>query len=76
MVQGRDKKLLLRMVLVLKELRNEHGLSQEDVYNETSIHIGRIEAGVANPTLTTIAALTRFYNIKLSEFFIRIEKGV
>ena len=70
---SRDKKLLLRIALVIKDLRIEKGVSQEEVYNDTDVHIGRIEACRTNPTITTLAILMKYFNLKLSEFFQRVE---
>lgn len=73
MSQVRDDKMLLRIALVLKDLRDEYGLSQEAVYNDTGIHIARIEACQSNPSVSTIGELTRYFKIKMSEFFERVE---
>lgn len=73
MGQIRDKKLLQKMALVIKELRDENNLSQEEVYNETNIHIGRIETANANFSVSTLSALCKFFKIKLSEFHNRVE---
>jgi predicted transcriptional regulator len=73
MAQIRDDKLLLKMALVLKDLRHDMGVSQEEVYNDTNIHIGRIEAGALNPTVSTLSALLRYFNIKMSDFFSLVE---
>lgn len=61
------------MALVIKQLREEKGLSQEEVYNETNIHIGRIETARANLTVSTLAGLCKYFKIKLSEFFRKVE---
>lgn len=74
MGQLRDTKLLKKIALVIKELREENGLTQEDVYNEINIHIGRIETSKANLTVSTLSALCRFFKIKLSEFHRRVEE--
>lgn len=70
----KDQKLLGRIALVLKELRDEKNLSQEDVYNETNIHIGRIESSKANPTISTLSALCDYFDIRISDFFKKVEK--
>ena len=74
MAQIRDKKLLRNIALVIKELRDDMGASQESVYNETNIHIGRLEAGELNPTISTLSELLKFFNLTLSEFFLLVEK--
>jgi transcriptional regulator with XRE-family HTH domain len=73
MSQLRDTKLLQKIALVLKELRETEGLSQEDVYNETNIHIGRIETAKANLSVSTLSTLCKYYKIKLSDFHKRVE---
>jgi len=73
MAQVRDDMLLHRIALVLKDLREDRGVSQEDVYNETNIHIGRIESRRSNPSISTLAALLRYFHVKLSDFFERVE---
>ena len=73
MPQLRDKKLLQKIALVIKELRNGFGLSQEEVYNDTNIHIGRIETARANLTISTLSTLCKYFNISLSEFHKRVE---
>jgi len=73
MSQIRDTKLLQRIALVAKQLREEKGLTQEDVYNETNIHIGRIETAKANLSVSTLSALCKYYKVKVSEFFKMME---
>ena len=74
MGQVRDNRLLKKIAVAVKELRQEAGLTQEDVYNETNIHIGRIETAKANLTISTLAGICKFFNISLSSFFERVEK--
>ena len=69
----RDDKLLLCIALVLKELREARGVSQQDVFLETNVHIGRIETCKSNVTVSTLLVLLKFFNIKMSEFYMRVE---
>lgn len=73
MGQIRDTKLLQRIALVAKQLREEKGLTQEDVYNDTNIHIGRIETAKANLSVSTLSALCKYYKVKVSEFHKMVE---
>ncbi len=66
--------LLQKISLVLKELRNNAGLTQEQVYNDINIHIGRLETSKANVSVSTIAAICEYFEISLGEFFKRVEK--
>ena len=74
MAQIRDDKLLLSIALVLKELREDRGVSQQEVYLETNIHIGRIETCKTNPSVSTLSELLKYFRIKMSEFYIKVEK--
>jgi len=73
MAQIRDDKLLLSIALVLKELREDLGVSQHDVYIETNVHIGRIETCKSNPSVCTMSVLLKYFRIKASEFYLKVE---
>jgi transcriptional regulator with XRE-family HTH domain len=74
MTQTRDENLLLSIALVLKELREDKGVSQHDVYIDTGVHIGRIEALKTNPSVCSLSVLLKYFRIKLSEFYVKVEK--
>ena len=74
MGQIRDKKLLQKIALVLKQLRAEKAVSQDEVYVDTNIHIGRIETARANLTVSSLSTLAKYFKIKLSEFHKRVEE--
>ena len=69
MAQVRDKILIEKIALRVKLLREEKGLTQEVVYNDTNIHFARIESLQVNPTVSTINAICKYFEISLSEFF-------
>ncbi|SFO88961.1 hypothetical protein SAMN05428949_6879 [Chitinophaga sp. YR627] len=73
MAHIRDIKLLKKIAIVLKQLREENGFTQEDVYNDTNIHIGRIKTANANLGVSTLSALCSYFNLELSAFFKRVE---
>lgn len=63
--------------LVLKELRQEKGLSQESLANQSDIdrtYISDIEKGERNISLNIIERLSVTLQISLSELFKKIEK--
>lgn len=74
MGQLRNTKLLKNIAVVLKQLRNDLGLTQDEVYDETKIHVGRIETAKANLSVSTLDALCKYYNLPLSEFYKRVEQ--
>jgi transcriptional regulator with XRE-family HTH domain len=73
MPQIRDNNLLAKIALIIKRLREEKGITQEQVYHETNIHIGRIETSKANLSVSTLSALCSYFKIKLSDFYKMIE---
>ena len=73
MEQIKDTKLLQKISLVIKQLRDEKGVTQEDVYNDINIHVGRIETAKANLTVSTLSAICKYFKIKLSDFHKMVE---
>lgn len=74
MVQTRNNILLKKIAVRLKTLREEKGLTQEEMYNETNIHIARIETAKVNISVSTLSSLCKFFNVSLVEFFKKIDK--
>lgn len=70
----RNDTLINAIALELGELRAALSLSQEFVYNDLGIHIGRIETGSTNLSVSTLDVLLKYYNISFSEFFTQVEK--
>lgn len=71
--QWRDIPLLKAIAGRLRELRAERGVSQETVYEDTGIHIGKIETEKYNITVSTLARLCRYYGISIRTFFDQID---
>lgn len=74
MADIKNVELLTKIGLVLKELRTKKGLTQADVIADTNIHAGKLETAVSNMSVSTIAALADYFEIKLSDFFKLVEK--
>ena len=53
----------------IKQLRVARNLTQEDFYNDTGIHIGRIETAKSNLTLATLLEICEYFEITIQEFF-------
>ena len=64
-----EKKLLLQLAKRVKELRVEKGLTQEQAYNDTGIHFGRIEQGKRDASYTTVYRISKYFNISIEDFF-------
>jgi transcriptional regulator with XRE-family HTH domain len=71
--QLKNDELIKQIVLLIKQLREERGLTQEDVYNDTGIHIARIETAKVNISISTLQALTVYFEISLENFFKRMD---
>ncbi len=69
MAQGQYDNLFRQVAGRIRELRKARGLTQESVYVDTGLNIGRIEVGAKGITLTTIAILCEYFEISLGEFF-------
>lgn len=65
----RNIPLLKSIAHKLAEIRKSKGLSQADVYIDTDLNIGHIEAGRKNVTISSLAILCKYYGITLEEFF-------
>lgn len=63
-----EKELLLGLANRLKELRKGKALTQEDVYNDTGIHIARIEQGKRDISYTTLIKLADYFGVALDYF--------
>ncbi len=69
-----DKKLISKIATQLKKLREEKGVSQIEVYNETNIHIGRLETGRYNMSVSAISVLCKYFKVKMWEFWRMVEE--
>jgi hypothetical protein len=67
-----NKKLLAGIATRIKKLREEKGITQEVFYNDTGIHIGRIESTDRDFSMSTFEAICEYLDISMEEFL----KGV
>lgn len=65
----RDSEEITRVVEALRKLRDDHNLTCEDFYDKTGIHIGRIETGTINITISTLKRILDYYKVSMPEFF-------
>jgi transcriptional regulator with XRE-family HTH domain len=63
-----NNELLLTLAKRLKELRKHKGVTQEDVYNDTGIHVARIEQGKRDISYTTLCRLADYFGVELNDF--------
>jgi transcriptional regulator with XRE-family HTH domain len=62
------QELLLQLALRLKELRKLKNVTQEEVHNETGIHVARIEQGKRDISFTTLCKLAEYFGVELNAF--------
>jgi transcriptional regulator with XRE-family HTH domain len=65
----RNQELLKKIGLRIKSLREKSNLTQEEVFYDTKIHIGRIETATSNVTVSTLEAICKYFDIGLEQFF-------
>lgn len=53
----------------IKGLREARNLTQEDAYNDTGIHFGRIETGKWDPKISTIKRIASYFKLSITDFF-------
>lgn len=69
MAQLRDEILIQKVVDKIKKLREQHGVTLEQFYNDTNIHLSRIESSKVNISISTLNAICKYFKITLTEFF-------
>jgi len=69
MTQLKNEVLLKKMAARLKFVREKAGVTQEQFFNDTGIHLARIETGTSNITISTLDAICRYFNITIEQFF-------
>lgn len=66
---SKDQERLLFLATKVKELRHLKGVSQEEAYNDTGIHFGRIEQGKRDVSFTTLCKVAEYFECDPKEFF-------
>jgi len=61
-------------VLKIRKLREQKGVAQQEFYNDTEIHIGRIESEQRDLPISTLKRICEYFGITTSEFLKGIDK--
>ena len=72
----KDKSIEQSLGQILRQLRQERGLSQEELALESGYHrtyISQLERGLKNPSLLTIFQLAKVLEVESSEIVGRIQ---
>ena len=68
-LQYQDKELLNKIILTIKQVRKKHGVTLENFYFDTGIHLARIEQGKTNISVSTLSKICNYFNLSLADFF-------
>ena len=60
----------------LKAVREERRLTQQEVYDATGVHVGRLELARRNVALTTVALLCQYYQVGLAVIVADLEQRI
>lgn len=66
--------LLISIAVRIKELRKEAGITQEDFYLHTNIHIARIETGKQNISVSTLQRICGYLGVTIQDFFLQLKE--
>jgi transcriptional regulator with XRE-family HTH domain len=69
MSQLKNQLLLKKIASRIKLLREKQDVTQEQFYYDTGIHLGRIETGKMNISISTLDSICKYFNLTLEEFF-------
>lgn len=69
MENSSKEEALIKLAKRIKELRLAKGVSQQDAYNDTGIHFGRIEQGDRDVSFITILRICTYFELSLNNFF-------
>jgi transcriptional regulator with XRE-family HTH domain len=69
MSQVKNQVLLKKIANRIKSLREKQAITQEQFYFDTGIHLGRIETGRMNVSISTLDAICRYFGLSLEDFF-------
>ena len=65
----RNNEFLDRIAVRIKQLRLEKDVTQETFYNDTGIHVARIEQSKRDFNMTTLNEICEYFDITIEEFF-------
>ncbi len=69
MAQFKDKILLKKIALCIKQLRKNKNITLDDFYVDTGIHLARIEQGKTNISVSTLSLICNYFEIDFIDFF-------
>ncbi len=75
MARMRNKDAVKNIAFTVKQIREEKGITQEDILYDLGINVGRIEMGNNDMSCSTLIAICDKLGVSLVEFFKKLEEG-
>lgn len=73
-LEKQHRQLLVNIALRIKELRKRAGITQEEFYLHTNIHIARIETGKQNISVSTLQRICGYLGVSIQDFFLQLKE--
>ena len=64
----RDEALVDKVIARIRKLREQKGVTLQEFYNDTNIHLARIESNKRDISISTLSAICKYFGITISEF--------
>jgi transcriptional regulator with XRE-family HTH domain len=74
MARNREKGFARAVVSRIKKLREQKGITLQEFYNDTGIHLARIESEERDLRIGTVKQICDYFGVSVTEFFKGIEK--
>jgi transcriptional regulator with XRE-family HTH domain len=74
MARNREKTFVRAVVSRIRKLREQKGVTLQEFYNDTGIHLARIESEERDLPVSTLKRICDYFDISVGEFFKAIEK--
>lgn len=68
MGRGINKALIEKIVFKIKKLRDQKGVTLQEFYDDTGIHLARIESEKRDIPISTLSRVCDYFGLSLSEF--------
>lgn len=73
MGRSQDTVFIKNVISRIKKMREQQGITLQEFYNDTGIHLARIESEKRDLPISTLQKICKYFDVPLSEFFKGIE---
>lgn len=64
----RDEALVAKVVARIRKLREQKGITLQEFYNDTNIHLARIESQKRDVSISTLSVICKYFGITMQDF--------